>query len=157
MAFAAQVSYVKPKPIVFFYGIHAFILSKRRRWSQNHSNKIPELFKCYISDPPHLDDITVTTGKDTITLQVNCIELLFPHFHDTRWEKNDEKIDLTKRKFSGRGTFLEYLTIRSPNEEDRGTYTCKFIGGLRTLSRPVTLGKISKIAYSLKLFMCAKS
>lgn len=100
-----------------------------------------ELFKCSISDPPHLDDVTVTTGKNTISIHINGLDLLFPNFYGVTWTRNGERIYSTERKYFGISSLSNCITIRSPSQEDRGTYTCTVHAGTN-FSRSVTLGKI---------------
>lgn len=62
--------------------------------------------------------------------------------NDIKWKKNGEGLVLKTQKYVGGGLSDSYLRITSPNETDKGTYSCTLTNAVGFTSKAVTFGNI---------------
>lgn len=66
-----------------------------------------------------------------------------PRVYDIKWIKNEEGLDFKTQKYVGGGLADSYLRITSPNEADKGTYSCRLTNAVGVTSKDVTFGNIN--------------
>lgn len=65
-----------------------------------------------------------------------------PRVSDIKWTKNGEGLDFKTQKYVGGGLLDSYLRIRSPNEADKGTYSCILTNAVGCTSKDVIFGNV---------------
>lgn len=65
-----------------------------------------------------------------------------PHVYDIKWIKNGEGLNFKTQKYVGGGLLDSYLRIASPNEADKGTYSCTLTNAVGFTSKDVTFGNV---------------
>lgn len=65
-----------------------------------------------------------------------------PRVYDIKWIKNGEGLDFETQKYVGGGLSDSYLRITSPNEADKGTYSCTLTNAVGFTSKDVTFGNV---------------
>lgn len=63
-----------------------------------------------------------------------------PFVYDINWTKNGETLNYGSKKYNEGSLEKGYLTITSPNAEDRGIYTCMVRNAVGTVHQEVTFG-----------------
>lgn len=94
-----------------------------------------------IAEPPEFEVWEVTTSNDGIIFQYkfkNCK----PNGTSIDWTKNEVEMDLKNPRYVGGGVLDNSLTITSPNELDKGTYSCTVSNFVGSSSKDKTLGNI---------------
>lgn len=66
-----------------------------------------------------------------------------PRVKDIKWIKNGEELDFETQKYVGGGLSDSFLRIMSPNETDKGTYSCTLTNAVGFTSKDVTFGNIN--------------
>lgn len=66
-----------------------------------------------------------------------------PRLNDIKWIKNGKGLVLKTQKYVGGGLSDSYLRITSPNETDKGTYSCTLTNAVGFTSIDVTFGNIN--------------
>lgn len=66
-----------------------------------------------------------------------------PSVYDIKWIKNREGLDFETQKYVGGGLSDSFLRITSPNEGDKGTYSCTLENAVGFTSKDVTFGNIN--------------
>lgn len=63
--------------------------------------------------------------------------------YDIKWMKNGEGLDFKTQKYVGGGLADSYLRITSPNEADKGKYSCILINAVGVTLKYVIFGNIN--------------
>lgn len=58
------------------------------------------------------------------------------------WKKNGEDLDIKTQKYVGGDLSDRFLRITSPNEADKGTYSCTLTNVVGPTSKDVTFGNV---------------
>lgn len=64
----------------------------------------------------------------------------FPVVEEIKWSKDKLELDLSNSKYRGGGLNDKCITISSPNEEDKGVYTCIVSNAAGSVSKQVKIG-----------------
>lgn len=100
------------------------------------------IHKCIYSLPqkerPCFDAWNITTEIRGITIYYKVSDCS-PHLDKIKWMKNGQNLDLRNEKYVGGGLNDGFITILSPTEEDRGTYSCTVTNAVGSVSKNVTL------------------
>lgn len=59
---------------------------------------------------------------------------------DIKWAKDEEILDLENKKYVGGSLADDIFIIKSPTEEDGGTYSCTVTNAVGSVSNIVTIG-----------------
>lgn len=84
----------------------------------------------------------VTTELESITIHYK-VKNNVPRVYDTKWMKNGEGLNFKTQKYVGGGLSDSFLRITSPNETDKGTYSCTLTNAVGCTSKDVTFGNIN--------------
>lgn len=87
------------------------------------------------------EDWEVITGVESVTIHYN-VKNNAPSVYDIKWIKNGEELDFKTKKYVGGGLLDSVLTITSPNEADKGTYSCTLTNAVGFTSKDVTFGNV---------------
>lgn len=83
----------------------------------------------------------VTAGMESVTIHYK-VKNNAPRVFDIRWIMNGEGLDFKTQKYVGGGLLDNYLTITSPNEADKGTYSCTLTNAVGCTSKDVIFGNV---------------
>lgn len=73
--------------------------------------------------------------------------------NDIKWIKNGEGLVLKTQKYVGGGLSDSYLRITSPNETDKGTYSCLLTNAVGVTSKDVAFGNIDVKGHIFKIII----
>lgn len=82
-----------------------------------------------------------TAGMESVTIHYK-IKNNAPTVYDITWKKNEEGLDFKTQKYVGGRLLDSYLRITSPNETDKGTYSCTLTNAVGCTSKDVTFGML---------------
>lgn len=83
----------------------------------------------------------VTTEEESITIHYE-VKNNAPRVKDIKWIKNGEGLDFETQKYVGGGLLDSFLRITTPNEADKGTYSCTLTNAVGCTSKVVTFGNV---------------
>lgn len=78
----------------------------------------------------------VTTEVESVTIHYK-VKNNASSVNDIKWTKNGEELDFQNQKYVGGGLLDSYLRITSPNEADKGTYSCTLTNAVGCTSKDV--------------------
>lgn len=103
----------------------------------------PLLYFSFRIEPPCFDnfELTVTSQDEEIYLHYVFRDVQYsPKVEQIRWTKNSSMLDLSNNKYGGGKLTENGLTITSPDEKDKGEYTCILSNDMGFFSKSVKLG-----------------
>lgn len=104
---------------------------------------VVHIFFILITEPPLFYDCNITSKKEGITILFNYgVPKESPSVFEVKWTKNGETLDLKNQKYLGGRLNDCYLTISSPNLEDKGKYLCTVTNAVGSVSNEVQLGTV---------------
>lgn len=79
---------------------------------------------------------------ETVTIHYK-VKKNIPRVYDIKWIKNGEGLDIkTQKGFFGGALSDSYLMITSPNDADKGTYSCTLTNAVGCTSKYVIFGNV---------------
>lgn len=81
----------------------------------------------------------LTTEMESITIHYK-VKNNVPRECDIKWTKNGEGLNFKTQKYVGGRLSDSFLRITSPNETDKGTYSCTLTNAVGCTSKDVTFG-----------------
>nr|XP_034332290.1 uncharacterized protein LOC105331445 isoform X1 [Crassostrea gigas] len=109
------------------------------RESNGNKRKIESnaIFLHVMGERPVFEVWRVTTEGKSVTIHYK-VKNNAPRLNDIKWKKNGEGLVLKTQKYVGGGLSDSYLRITSPNETDKGTYSCTLTNAVGFTSKAVT-------------------
>lgn len=109
------------------------------RESNGNKRKIESnaVFLHVMGERPEFEVWRVTTEVESITIHYE-VKNNASRVNDIKWIKNGEGLDFETQKYVGGSLLDSFLRITSPNETDKGTYSCTLTNAVGCTSKVVT-------------------
>lgn len=90
-----------------------------------------------------MNDLEVTEEDNGIKIHYSVgVSENSPKVKNVIWRKNDQLLDIKYDKLFGGGFKDSCLVIRSPSEDDKGTYSCTVTNAVGSVTKDIKLGRL---------------
>lgn len=118
-----------------------FCLQLYKKFSFFHTMKTVKRLTFCIVELPVFKVWKVTTEVESVTIHYK-VKNNASSVNDIKWTTNGEELDFQNQKYVGGGLLDSYLRITSPNEADKGTYSCTLTNAVGCTSKDVIFGNV---------------